>query len=50
MDPRGSTYLNQEDQAIIKLVDEYGNKRWSVIAEKLPEYANGFVRSGKQCR
>lgn len=26
----------QEDEAIIKLVDEYGNKRWTAIAEKLP--------------
>ena len=40
----------QEDQAITKLVDEYGNKKWTIIAEKLPQYSQGFVRSGKQCR
>lgn len=40
----------QEDEAITKLVDEYGNKKWTIIAEKLPLYSRGFVRSGKQCR
>lgn len=40
----------QEDEAITKLVDEYGNKKWTIIAEKLPLFAQGFVRSGKQCR
>ena len=34
----------QEDQLIMKLVDKYGTRKWSLIANHL----NG--RSGKQCR
>lgn len=35
---------NQEDEAIIHLVNKYGAKKWSLIAEALPG------RIGKQCR
>jgi myb proto-oncogene protein len=34
----------QEDQKIIELVNRYGSKKWSTIAEALPG------RIGKQCR
>ena len=40
-----------EDQAIVKLVEELGTKRWSVIAERLAEISKaGSKRTGKQCR
>lgn len=34
----------QEDETIIDLVNEYGPKKWSTIAQHLPG------RIGKQCR
>ena len=37
-------HVVQEDERIIQLVDEYGAKKWSVIAQNLPG------RIGKQCR
>lgn len=35
---------NQEDEIIIELVNKYGPKKWSTIAQHLPG------RIGKQCR
>jgi len=38
------TECEQEDEIIIDLVNRYGPKKWSTIAQKLPG------RIGKQCR
>ncbi|RQM17325.1 hypothetical protein KXD40_002493 [Peronospora effusa] len=51
----GSTYerrawTRKEDEAIIRLVDEYGTKRWSVISDHLNSENHGTERTGKQCR
>ena len=41
----------EEDNAIVKLVDEIGTKRWSIIAERLAAMRlAGTKRTGKQCR
>lgn len=39
-----TSYIKQEDELIIALVQEHGPEKWSTIAEKLPG------RIGKQCR
>ncbi|TNV88260.1 hypothetical protein FGO68_gene12895 [Halteria grandinella] len=39
-----------EDEAIVRLVDEYGTKRWTFIAQKLKENFKIVGRTGKQCR
>lgn len=54
-EPGGSTYerrawTRKEDDAIIRLVDEYGTKRWSVISDHLNGENHGTERTGKQCR
>lgn len=51
----GSTYerrawTRKEDDAIIRLVEEYGTKRWSVISDHLNGENHGTERTGKQCR
>jgi myb proto-oncogene protein len=51
----GSTYerrawTRKEDDAIIRLVEEYGTKRWSVISDRLNNENYGNERTGKQCR
>ncbi|CAH0473700.1 unnamed protein product [Peronospora belbahrii] len=51
----GSTYerrawTRKEDEAIIRLVQEYGTKRWSVISDHLNSENHGTERTGKQCR
>ncbi|GLE11706.1 hypothetical protein PINS_up024282 [Pythium insidiosum] len=51
----GSTYerrawTRKEDDAIIRLVEEYGTKRWSVISDHLNGENFGTERTGKQCR
>ncbi|CEG45186.1 myb-like dna-binding [Plasmopara halstedii] len=51
----GSTYerrawTRKEDDAIIRLVEEYGTKRWSVISDHLNGEHHGTERTGKQCR
>ena len=38
------TFFAQEDEQLTALVQQYGAKEWSAIAEKLPG------RVGKQCR
>ncbi|TDH69241.1 hypothetical protein CCR75_006963 [Bremia lactucae] len=55
MNVRGSTYerrawTRKEDDAIIRLVEEYGTKRWSVISDHLNSENHGTERTGKQCR
>ena len=52
---KGSTYerrawTRKEDDAIIRLVEEYGTKRWSVISDHLNGENFGTERTGKQCR
>ena len=37
-------WTKEEDERIIQLVDEFGAKKWSIIAQNLPG------RIGKQCR
>ena len=51
----GSSYerrawTRKEDDCIIRLVEKYGTKRWSVIAENLNKESLGAQRTGKQCR
>lgn len=51
----GSTYerrawTRKEDDAIVRLVGEYGTKRWSVISDHLNGENHGTERTGKQCR
>ncbi|KAG2454605.1 hypothetical protein HYH02_000446 [Chlamydomonas schloesseri] len=42
--PLTATWTDQEDEALRKLVKEYGPKKWSVIAQKLK------TKGSKQCR
>ena len=39
-----------EDEAIVRLVNKYGTKRWSIISEQLNKEAFSVERTGKQCR
>jgi len=39
-----------EDDAIVNLVDKYGTKRWTFIAQMLKEEIGISGRTGKQCR
>lgn len=43
-------WTRKEDDAIIRLVEEYGTKRWSVISDHLNSLNYGTDRTGKQCR
>ncbi|CAI5734749.1 unnamed protein product [Hyaloperonospora brassicae] len=43
-------WTRKEDDAIIRLVEEYGIKRWSVISDHLNGENHGTERTGKQCR
>lgn len=40
----------EEDEAIRKLVEKYGTKTWSVIAEQIVLEFGIDGRTGKQCR
>jgi len=40
----------KEDKAIKELVEKYGIRKWTVIAQKMQELHNLTGRSGKQCR
>jgi len=40
----------QEDEAITRLVANYGTKRWTFVAQKLKEQFKISGRTGKQCR
>lgn len=39
------SYMQEEDEALIEKVKEFGDKAWAKIASKL-----GYGRTGKQCR
>ncbi len=41
---------DDEDEAIIKLVDKYGIRKWTLISRRLQEEYQIHGRSGKQCR
>ncbi|KAF0746537.1 hypothetical protein AaE_008086 [Aphanomyces astaci] len=43
-------WTRKEDDAIIRLVEEYGTKRWSVISDHLNNENYGNERTGNQCR
>ena len=43
-------WTTEEDNAIRQLVQKYGTKSWSVIAENLQKELSIAGRSGKQCR
>ena len=43
-------WTRKEDEAIIRLVTQFGTKRWSVISENLNKEELGVNRTGKQCR
>ncbi|OQR95030.1 myb-like DNA-binding protein [Thraustotheca clavata] len=43
-------WTRKEDESIIRLVEEYGTKRWSVISDHLNSENFGNERTGKQCR
>lgn len=40
----------EEDEAIRQLVEKYGTKTWSVIAEQIVKEFGIDGRTGKQCR
>jgi myb proto-oncogene protein len=50
MDLLGTCPLIQEDEAICKLVSQYGLNDWTKIASKLKENYWISCRTGKQCR
>ena len=50
MDLRGTCLSIQEDEAICKLVSQYGLNDWTKIACKLKENYWITSRTGKQCR
>jgi myb proto-oncogene protein len=43
-------WTRKEDEAIVRLVDECGTKRWSILADLLNKEGLGVQRTGKQCR
>jgi hypothetical protein len=45
-----SPWSKEEDDAITQLVEDFGTKNWTLIANKIAEIYNIFNRSGKQCR
>lgn len=47
---RGKCEAKQEDEAITRLVGEYGLNDWTRIAAKLREEEDISHRTGKQCR
>ena len=42
--------MTKEDEAILQLVEVYGIKKWTVVAQKMAELFHISGRSGKQCR
>ena len=42
-------WSRKEDDAIMRLVQKHGTKRWAIISQELNKEVSGF-RSGKQCR
>ena len=43
-------WSQEEDDCIASLVEEYGTKRWSTVAEALNSRIPDANRTGKQCR
>lgn len=43
-------WTGEEDEAIRQLVEKYGTKTWSVIAEQIVKEFGIDGRTGKQCR
>ena len=43
-------WTDDEDNAITKLINKYGIKKWALISKKMEEEYNIYGRSGKQCR
>lgn len=43
-------WMTEEDDAIGKLVEKYGVKKWTLISKKLQEEYRIPGRTGKQCR
>lgn len=43
-------WTKNEDECIIFMVQKYGTKRWSIIADNLNKENLGTERTGKQCR
>lgn len=43
-------WTKREDELIMRLVERYGTKRWSQIADALVKENVGVKRTGKQCR
>uniref|UniRef100_A0A7S3NIV5 MYB transcription factor n=1 Tax=Aureoumbra lagunensis TaxID=44058 RepID=A0A7S3NIV5_9STRA len=51
--PGGSqrrAWSRKEDEAIQRLVEKHGTKRWAVISQDLNKEVPGSLRTGKQCR
>ncbi|CAM9564771.1 unnamed protein product, partial [Chrysoparadoxa australica] len=48
--PERRAWSRKEDEAITRLVQEIGTKRWSFVAQCLSEEVKGTQRTGKQCR
>uniref|UniRef100_A0A7S2ST59 Uncharacterized protein n=1 Tax=Rhizochromulina marina TaxID=1034831 RepID=A0A7S2ST59_9STRA len=48
--PERRAWSRKEDDAIVRLVNRHGTKRWAVIAQELNGEISGVFRSGKQCR
>lgn len=43
-------WTRKEDDAIIRLVEKFGTKRWSIISDNLNDENHDTERTGKQCR
>jgi len=43
-------WSRNEDDAILRLVGQYGTKSWTIIAQELKKEVEGSSRTGKQCR
>lgn len=43
-------WSRREDEAILRLVAQYGTKSWTIIAQELKKEIEGSCRTGKQCR
>ena len=40
----------EDDDALKTLVEKWGTKKWSMIADKMSKEYNLHARTGKQCR
>ena len=48
--PERRAWSRKEDDAIVRLVQKHGTKKWAIIAQELNAEISGVCRSGKQCR